>query len=182
MLTRLWRDTCKHACNPALSAGCENSTQSFLLTGQNTLTLLRPRQDRGVTVVKKLLARRPWRATGWRALTIKRTGEQSIMGACRGVIRLVIAIKWNKEAEIPGSRQTQRQQADDITSEPKFTPTPSLLRRKEHYFWCKHNSGEKDETNHDTGEEECRVMEKWNSPVVQACRLNLKHPEQMGEG
>lgn len=25
-------------------------------------------------------------------------------------------------------------------------------------------------------------MEKWNSPVVQACRLNLKHPEQMGKG
>lgn len=102
--------------------------------------------------------------------------------ACRGVIHLVIAIEWNKQAAIPGSRQTQRQQVGDITSQPKFTRPPSLLRRKERYFWCEHDSGERDETKHDTGEEERRVMEKWNSPVVQVCRLNLKHPEQMGEG
>lgn len=33
---------------------------------------------------------------------------------------------------------------------------------------------------HNTGEDEHGVTEKLNSPVVQACRLNLKHPEQAG--
>lgn len=35
--------------------------------------------------------------------------------------------------------------------------------------------------NHNTQGQECRVMEKWNSPVGQACRLNLKHPGQLGK-
>lgn len=86
---------------------------------------------------------------------------------------------------IPGSRQTRSIKKDKcVTSllRLSLTPLPSLLWRKDSYFWCKQDSGGRDKTNHDTGEEERRVMEKWNSPVVQACRLNLKHPEQTGEG
>jgi len=86
---------------------------------------------------------------------------------------------------IPGSGQTCSIKKDKhVTSllSLSLSPLPSLLWRKAGYSWCKQDSGGKDKTNHDTGEEEHRVMEKWNSPVVQACRLNLKHPEQMGEG
>lgn len=61
-------------------------------------------------------------------------------------------------------------------------PPPPTCFGENKVIFDVNKTGGKDETSHSTGERNIGQWRKWNSPVVQACRLNLKHPEQMGEG